>query len=124
MATIACFEDIEAWQKARILCQMIYKCTLRNEFTQDMALSYQIRRSSGSVMDNIAEGFNRGYGKEFRRFLYYSKGSIAEVRSQLYRALDQNFISHIEFDQCINLSTQIANLIGGMIRYLNKTDQN
>jgi four helix bundle protein len=86
MATIKKFEDIEAWQKARVLCQEIYRISREGQFAKDFALRNQICASSGSIMDNIAEGFERGGRKEFIQFLGIAKGSSGEVKSQLYRA--------------------------------------
>lgn len=97
MSTFQKFEDIIAWQKARILCQVIKKYTDKELFSKDFKLVSQIKASSGSAMDNIAEGFARGGNKEFVQFLYISKGSAGETRSQLYRALDNNYINEEEF---------------------------
>ena len=93
MATINRFEDIEAWQHAERLEREIFKLTLEGEFAKDFSLKDQIRRSTGSVMDNIAEGFERSGNREFIQFLSISKGSCGEVQSQLYRALDQSYLS-------------------------------
>lgn len=83
MATFNRFEDILAWQKARVLCKMINDYTLKDLFSRDFKLVSQIKGSSGSAMDNIAEGFERGGNKEFIQFLFISKGSAGETRSQL-----------------------------------------
>jgi len=93
MATFQRFEDMEVWQKARELCQNIFMITERENFNRDFKLKNQINSSSGSIMDNVAEGFDRGSTAEFIYFLGIAKGSAAEVRSQLYRALDRNYIS-------------------------------
>ncbi len=84
MAHIEKFEDIIAWQKARDNDKMVYELTHNSSFSKDFSLIDQMRRSSGSIMDNIAEGFERGGNKEFIQFLYISKGSASELRSQLY----------------------------------------
>ena len=81
-------EDLNIWQRARKMTQEIYTITEKPKFSKDYALKDQIRRAGVSVMSNIAEGFERGSNKEFVQFLYIAKGSIGEVRSQLYVALD------------------------------------
>lgn len=122
MATIKRFEDLEIWQRSRELAKNIYELTLNTNFRKDFSLVDQIRRSSGSVMDNIAEGFERNGKKEFIQFLSYSKGSAGEVRSQIYRAFNRNLISQEEFEttikELLSLSTKIQNMIG----YLKKTE--
>jgi len=109
------FEDMEIWNEARELCKYVFDLTSENLFSKDFKLRDQIRASSGSIMDNIAEGFERGGNKEFSQFLYISKGSCGETRSQSYRAFDQKYISHQQLDelitQTLTLSTKIANLI-------------
>ena len=82
------FEDLEIWQEARELCKYIFFITSSDPFNKDYKFRDQIRASSGSIMDNIAEGFERGGNKEFGQFLFIAKGSCAEVRSQSYRAFD------------------------------------
>lgn len=122
MTTIKRFEDIEAWKQARVVCEKIYELTLKDLFRKDYSLVDQIRRSSGSAMDNIAEGFERDVNREFIQFLNISKGSIGETRSQLYRALDYEYINQDEFDanydECIKLSRQIR----GFFDYLKQSD--
>ncbi len=122
MAEIKKFEDIAAWQKARILSKAIYERSNLKPFNLDFDLKSQIRRSSGSVMDNIAEGFERGGRLEFIQFLSISKASSAEVRSQLYRALDQNYITKQDFDELYTLSEEISKMLSSFISYLNKTE--
>ena len=90
------FEDLDIWNEARELCKFIKVLTSLNHFQKDYRLCDQIRSSSGSVKDNIAEGFDRGGNKEFLQFLWISKGSCAEVRSQSYRAFDYEYISDIQ----------------------------
>jgi four helix bundle protein len=118
MKTIKEFEDIQAWQKARSFCAQIDQIVNEGKFARDFALRDQINRSSGSIMDNIAEGFERGGNKEFINFLSYAKGSAGESKSQLYRALDRNYISEEQFNAMSNDSTEIGRMIGGFMRYL------
>ena len=118
MAKFKKFEEIEAWRKARILSSMIYHETNKESFKRDFVLIKQIRRSSGSIMDNIAEGFERGGNKEFIQFLYISNGSAAETKSQLYRAFDQNYISKDGFNKYYDLTNEIGYMIGKLIQYL------
>lgn len=118
MARIESFEEIQSWQKARLLCKGIFKLTAKEPFSKDFSLKDQIKRSSGSVMDNIAEGFDRSSSKDFRRFLFIAKGSLSEVKSQLFRALDQKYINDNEFGVIFELATETGKLIGGLINYL------
>jgi len=122
MATIKRFEDILAWQKARVLCKIINGYTLKELFSKDFKLIGQIKSSSGSAMDNISEGFERGGNKEFIQFLFISKGSAGETRSQLYRALDNNYISDNEFKEAYQLAEQVSKLVGGFINHLKSSD--
>lgn len=109
------FEDIQIWQKAKELNLLIYKSfgTCR-----DFAFRDQIQRASVSIMNNVAEGFERQGNKEFSRFLFISKGSCAEVRSMLYLALDLKYISKPDFDNFYNLSEEISKMLSGFIKTL------
>jgi four helix bundle protein len=122
MAKIERFEDIIAWKKARILCKVIKGFTRKPEFSKDFKLSGQILDSSGSVMDNIAEGFERGGNKEFVQFLFIAKGSCGEVKSQLYRAVDSAYIDESEFQDAYNKADEIGKIIEGFIDYLQNSD--
>ena len=122
MATFNRFEDIFAWQKARILCKLINQLTEKQKFSLDFKLISQIKGSSGSAMDNIAEGFERGGNKEFIQFLYISKGSAGETRSQLYRALDNNYITEEEFKQAYELANEVSKLVSGLISHLKASE--
>ena len=99
MATIRSFEELEVWKKARVMSTEIFKATMTESFFKDFGLKDQINRASGSIMDNIAEGFERGGRKEFIQFLSYAKGSAGEVKSQLYRALDRQHINEETFQK-------------------------
>lgn len=122
MSTFSRFEDILAWQKARELCKYINVLTEKEKFSKDFKLVSQIKGSSGSAMDNIAEGFERGGNKEFIQFLFISKGSAGETRSQLYRALDNEYINKEEFKQTYELAHEVGKLDSGLINHL-KTSQ-
>lgn len=118
MATIERFEDLKIWQRARLFSLTIFKLTRHGKFSEDWDLTRQINRSSGSVMDNIAEGFERDGRKEFVSFLSYAKGSVGESRSQLYRALDRGYITESEFRELTDESVQLRNMIFGLMQYL------
>jgi len=114
------FEDIDAWKKARELMNMVYSASNSNAFSRDFALRDQIRRAAVSVMSNIAEGFERSSNKDFVRFLYIAKASSGEVRSQLYVALDQNYIDEVKFDSILRLANDTSKMISGLISYLSQ----
>lgn len=122
MATFKKFEDIEAWQKARVLCQEIFKIIIDTDLAKDYKLRDQINASSGSVMDNIAEGFDRGGKLELINFLTISKGSAAEVKSQLYRIFDRQYITREKLDELYGLTDEIGKVLSSWISYLNKSD--
>jgi len=118
MGTAKRFEELEVWQQARRIYSDIFRLTNRTGFSTDYSLVNQMRRSSGSIMDNIAEGFERGGNKEFLFFLSMAKGSAGELKSQLYRGLDQGKIKQEEFDDIANKIDHTSNLIGKFISYL------
>lgn len=118
MSTFQRFEEIEAWQKARDLTKKIYDITNRGNFARDFAFRDQIRRASVSVMANIAEGYERGGRKEFVQFLSVAKGSVGEVRSHLYVALDQAYCTKGVFDELTALAIEISRMISGLMSYL------
>jgi four helix bundle protein len=115
MAAVRDFEELTIFQKARELSKKIYPVTNREGFKSDYRFVQQIRAAAGSIMDNIAEGFERTGNKEFLNFLYIAKGSCGEVRSQLIRANDVGFLTSEEFDElyseCRKLSAGIMNFI-------------
>ena len=122
MAVVQRFEDLIIWQKARELCQDIYRITNYELFSKDYKLRDQIRGSSGSVMDNIAEGYERNGNKEFIQFLYIAKGSCGETRSQLYRALDAKYIHQNEFETLRTKAENLSKSIMSFIQYLKKNE--
>lgn len=123
MATINNFEDLEVWKKSRILCQKVDAYLLQNPKCSQN-IKYQIDRSSGSVMDNIAEGFEREGNKEFINFLSISKGSCGEVRSQLIRAFDRKFINENEFNDLLEDCAELSKMISGFMKYLKTIEHN
>lgn len=122
MATIKSFEDILAWKKARDLCKIVGSYIDEGRFKKNFSLLDQIERSSGSIMDNIAEGFERSGNREFLQFLYISKGSCGEFRSQLYRTLDRNYIKENEFDALYHLAKEIISMLQKLISYLEHSE--
>src|SRR5882672_7285714 len=122
MATIERFEQIISWQEARMLNKNIGDLIDGGRFKKSFRLINQIEGSAGSIMDNIAEGFERGGNKEFIQFLYIAKSSCGELRSQLYRALDRNYITQKEFDNLSVHAMKISSLIQKLITYLENTE--
>ncbi|MBI5373071.1 MAG: four helix bundle protein [Sphingobacteriales bacterium] len=122
MATIEKFEEIISWKEARKLNKTIGELIDGGRFKHSYRLINQIEGSAGSIMDNIAEGFERGGNKEFVQFLYIAKGSCGELRSQLYRALDRNYIEQKEFDTLSVLAMKISSLIQKLISYLENSE--
>jgi four helix bundle protein len=121
MNKIERFEDIIAWQRARVLTQEIYASTRIGQFAKDYGLKDQIQRASVSTMANIAEGFERGGDREFMQFLSNSKGPCGEVKSHLYVAMDQSYISAAGFDQLYAKADEISRLVGGFMAYLQQS---
>ncbi len=121
MATFKRFEDIEAWKKARVYARKVYKISRSGEFGRDFTLRNQICSSTGSIMSNIAEGFGRDGNKEFLNFLSIAKGSAEESKSQLYIAIDQEYIDEITFNYLYNSAREIGLMIYGLMKYLRTT---
>lgn len=121
MGTFRRFEDIEAWQKARILAKEIYAVSRQGPFAQDFGLRDQIRRASVSILSNITEGYERDGTKEFLHFLSIAKGSAGEVRAQLYVALDQDYITQDQFDHLSIQAAEISRMINGLMKYLRQS---
>ena len=115
------FEDLIAWQKARELTKRVYQLTNREPFCRDFGLANQIQRSAVSVMSNLAEGFERGSSSEFHQFIVIAKASCAEVRSQLYVALDIDYISKDQFHTINSLALELSRIIGGLRSSVHKT---
>ena len=108
------FEDLIAWQKARVLTREIYKATQQGAFAKDFGLASQIQRASVSIMSNIAEGFERSSRGEFHHFLFTAKASCAEVRSQLYVAFDIGYLNQPQFDQLMAQAEEVGRIVGGL----------
>jgi four helix bundle protein len=122
MGKVSRFEDLEVWKSARAFARIIYETTLKGGFSKDFSHKDQINRSSGSIMDNIAEGFERGGNKELIQYLFIAKGSAGEARSQLFRALDKDYIDQEEFNLLENKSQEISKQLSGFINYLKNSE--
>ena len=122
MGSIRKFEEIISWKEARSLNSYLRKLIDGKKFGNNFRLINQIEGSAGSIMDNIAEGFDRGGNKEVIQFLYYAKGSCAELRSQSYRAIDSGYLNETEFGFIQEKCEKIGFLINNLIRYLIKTE--
>lgn len=114
------FKDLIAWQKARVLTAKIYSITSKEFFAKDYGLKDQIRRAFVSIMSNIAEGFERGRPTEFHQFLSIAKASCAEVRSQLYVALDVGYVEQTEFNELMTQATEVGRILGGLRAFVEK----
>ena len=114
MSKIQRFEDLIAWQKARVVTREIYQITRQGAFAKDFGLSGQIQRAAVSIMSNIAEGFERGGRGEFHQFLSTAKASCAEVRTHLYVAFDIGYLDQRRFDQLLAQAEEVGRIIGGL----------
>jgi four helix bundle protein len=122
MATVRSFEDLTIWKMSRSFSQKVFRITCTGEFASDFSLRNQINGSSGSVMDNISEGFERGGNREFITFLSYAKGSIGESRSQLFRAFDRKYIDESVLTELRAEAIEIGSRIGALMSYLQKSE--
>ena len=122
MATIKKFEDLEIWQQARVICQNIEMLIQTTNLKSNYSLKDQIDRSSGSIMDNIAEGFERNGNREFIQFLSIAKGSCGEVKSQSYRAFDKKLIDEHQHLHLLEITETNKNKIASMMNYLNNCE--
>jgi four helix bundle protein len=122
MSKIEKFEDIVGWQKARELTKAVYVQVNAGRFARDFGLKDQIQRASVSVRANVAEGFDRGGDKEFVQFLSMSKGSCGEVKSDLYVALDQQYVTPAQFTEIYNSADEVGRLLSGFMGYLRQSN--
>jgi len=124
MSKIERFEDLIAWQKARALTRAIYEVTRQGAFAKDFGLAGQIQRAAVSIMSNVAEGFERGGRGEFHQFLSTAKASCAELRSQLYVALDVGYIDTRAYQDLRTQSEEVGRIVGGLRVAVAKQKQN
>ncbi|HEX4262941.1 MAG TPA: four helix bundle protein [Verrucomicrobiae bacterium] len=122
MSKIEKFEDVVAWQRARELTKQIYTHTKIGAFAKDFGLKDQVQRASVSIMGNVAEGFDRGGDKEFLQFLSVAKGSCAEVKSHLYTALDQQYLTSTQFTNLYSGADEVGRILSGLMAYLKQSD--
>jgi four helix bundle protein len=120
--TVQNFEDLNVWKQARLLTQEVYRLTKTGKFSKDFGLRDQIQRAAISVMSNIAEGFERGGNQEFSQFLYVAKASCGEVRSQLYVALDQGYVTHDETEKLRQSFKRLSGMISNLIAYMRQSE--
>jgi four helix bundle protein len=114
------FEDIGAWQKARVLAREVYRVSGEGQFRRDLGLREQVRRAAVSVVSNIAEGFERDGSGDFLHFLAMAKGSVGEVRAQLYVALDQGYITRDAFTDLVARAAEVSRMVAGLMAYLRR----
>ena len=117
------FEDIEAWKLARELTRKVYRLTKKTRFAKDYGLKRQIQDAAGSSMHNIAEGFDSETNAEFMRFLRYAKRSCTEVQSELYVALDEEYITPSEFEDVYEQARRTRAAVRGFINYLKRYEE-
>lgn len=122
MTMVKRFEDLKVWQASRLISIAVFEITKNEKLSKDYSLKDQMNRSAGSIMDNIAEGFERGGKKEFIQFLYIAKGSSGELRSQIYRVKDRDFITNDEFEKLLNNVEEVSKQLMGFIQYLKNTE--
>jgi four helix bundle protein len=115
------FEDLQAWQQAHVLANLVYDATDQGSFAKDFKLRDQIRGAAGSAMHNCAEGFDSGFDNEFVVFLKYARRSASEIQSEIYLALDRKYIDEPTFKQIYDKATETKKIINALIAYLRKS---
>lgn len=123
MVVVQRFEDLSLWKEARDLANTLFACYTVGAFSKDFELRNQVSRSAGSIMDNIAEGFERGGNKEFIQFLLIAKGSAGEVRSQLYRAFDRKHLDEMKFSTLKLKVEYLSRGLASLIKYLKSSEK-
>jgi len=121
MATVTRFEDLDVWQKARVLVNEVYAVSGNGAFGRDFGLRDQVRRAAVSAMGNIAERFERGGDTEFRQFLAVAKGSCGEVQSHLYTAVDQGYVTAAQHRQVSEKAEEVGRMVAGLMRHLRRS---
>lgn len=117
------FEELEIWKDAKVLCLFVKTLTKKPEFSKHFKLSSQINSSAGSIMDNIAEGFDKNGNKEFIQFLSIARGSNAETRSQSYRSFVYGYIDHVELEEVLNRTEKLRSKIKSLMMYLKNSER-
>jgi four helix bundle protein len=115
------FEDLQAWQQARVLANLVYDAIDQGNFARDFKLRDQIRGAAGSVMHNCAEGFDAGFDNEFVVFLKYARRSASEIQSEIYLALDRKYVDESAFKQIYDKATEAKKIINALIAYLRRS---
>ena len=123
MSAVEHFEDLQVWQLARAVTARVYACSKSGEFSKDFGLRDQMRRASVSILSNIAEGFERRSDNSFHHFLSIANGSAAELRAQLYVALDQGYIDNSQFDSFRDDIIRIGKMIASLMSYLRNSER-
>lgn len=123
MATFKRFEEIQAWQKARIATKRVYQVSKNADFARDFGLCNQIRRAAVSIMANIAEGNGRRTNNDFAGFLIQAHASAAEVQSHLYIAIDLNYINQDEFKEIYDLVDEVSRMLTALVQHLRSSQK-
>ena len=122
MSKVRKFEDLEIWKIARETCKYVEVLFQTTNISNNLRLKYQMEGSSGSIMDNIAEGFGRDGNREFHNFLSFAKGSANELKSQAYRAFDKKLITRLQFQRLSESCDELMNRIGALMKYLRSSE--